>query len=215
MVNSPIRSADGASVTPANVPRYRTSARAVVAGLAVAATLVALGVGMLYRGGPSQGDRAPTAGSGGAAGSTSPGASTSPRDALEGYVQRPDTGGFAGGHPAGVTGPSAAIDPTLPSDVLDRGVEYVVEDGTIVPQRMAPAATGPQRDDGEPSVPQGNPSAVPGPGPDDVSVPEGQGGPVVDVPDQQVPGPHGPAKGPEVSPPPHDEQAPAQQVPRL
>jgi hypothetical protein len=215
MVNSSIRSTDGTPVTPANGQRYRTSARGAVAGLAVAATLLAVGIGMLYRGGPSEGHLAPGAGSSGADGLTSPGGSTSPRDAGEGYGQSPQTGGSMSGHAAGVTSPSAPTDPTLPADVLDRDVEYVVEDGTIVPQRMAPAATVPQRDDGEPSIPQGNPTAVPGPGTDDVSVPAGQGGPVVDVPDQQVPGPHGPAKGPEVSPPPYDEQAPAQQVPRL
>ena len=83
---------------------------------------------------------------------------------------------------------SSGSESTLPVMGVDRNTEYVVEDGIIVPQRlvgpgMASGGTG-----GEPAVPEASPMDVPTAGGEQLTVPSGVAGPVVDLPDQQVPG---------------------------
>lgn len=208
MVNTSNRRNDRTPVRPENVRRHRTNARGVVIGLAAAAVLLALGFAMLQREeGPSSGDLDPAAGS--------IGPSEPRRDAGKGDDRVSEMVRSGGGHPPDASSRYPATEATLPPDVLDRNAEYIVEDGMIVPQRVAPSSALPSGEDDEPSVPQGSPAAVATPDQHDMSVPAGIAGPLVVIPGQQVPGEHGLATDPPVTVPADTGEAPAQQIPRL
>lgn len=193
-------------VKPDARPRNSPSVRAVVAGLVVASTLLALGAWVLLRGVGSGGDLATTAGSAGPAGSTRPAAAGSQRTHTEAYVGSPEGGRATDGNPGGAASPSVTLDPDA---------EYKVEDGLIEPVRTTPSRTVPVGDGGEPSVPQGLPSAVRGPVIDDPSEPEGARGSVAGMHEQLVPGEHGNARESDVTAPAATAEEPTRQEPRI
>jgi len=160
--------------------RHRTKSLVVVAALALAAMLLALGFAMHRPSSPADSDLTSTGASISAGGS--------PAVTRGGDGRSPDVLGSSGQGAAGATSPSSGPGKALPSSDLDRNIEYVVEHGVIVPQRMVGPGMASGGTGTEPSVPEASPMDVPTAGADAVTVPAGIVRPVPDVPDQQVPG---------------------------
>jgi hypothetical protein len=157
---------------------HRINSLGVVTVVALAATFLALGFGMQRWRIPSGGDPGSTEASSGPGGSwaVTPG----------GDGQSSAAVGESGRDAAGGASQSSGIEP--PAVGLDRNTEYVVEDGVIVPQRMVGPGTASGGAGTEPSVPAASPMDVTTAGKEQLTVPSGIATPVIDVPDQQVPG---------------------------
>jgi len=189
---------------PDRATRHRTNSLGVVTAVALAAML-ALGFGMLRRGSPADGDRASSGAPISAGGSPAVNRGDDGRS--------PEVLDFSVQDGAGATSPPSGLHKALPSSALDRNIEYVVEDGVIAPQRMVGPGMASGGAGTEPSVPEASPMDVPAAGAEAVTVPEGIVRPVVDVPDQQVPGGQDEATRTPASVPADTGEASALQVP--
>lgn len=160
--------------------RHRMNSLGVVAAVVIAAALLALGFGMQRRSSPTGGDLASTG--------VSIGSGGSPAVTRRSDGRSPSAVGESSRDAAGGASQSVGIEPTLPAVVLDRNTEYVVEDGMIVPQRLVGPGMASGGIGGEPAVPEASPMDVATAGSEQLTVPSGVARPVIDVPDQQVPG---------------------------